>query len=245
MDAALYPRVAAVEDTHWWFGGRRAICDRLLDHLELPPKAAILELGCGTGGNFPMLARRGQLYALDADEAALGFAASRGLARLARGFLPTGFPFARGCFDLVVMTDVLEHLDEESDSLAVVRRSLKPGRWLLMTVPALKWLWSEHDVTHHHQRRYAPEQLQRLLDEAGFTTEFLSYYNFILFPAIACVRLLQRLRPAGARENGRHDLKMPSRLVNALLFGLLSSERQVLSRFRLPIGISLIALAHA
>ncbi|MBV8772323.1 MAG: class I SAM-dependent methyltransferase, partial [Deltaproteobacteria bacterium] len=110
MDAALYPRIAAVEDTHWWFAGRRAICERMLDRLRLPADARILELGCGSGGNFPMLARRGQLYAIDQDESALGFAASRRLAKLARGSLP-GHPFAEGRFDLVVMTDVLEHLD--------------------------------------------------------------------------------------------------------------------------------------
>ena len=56
MDAALYPRIAELEDTHWWFSGRRAICERILDRLALPCSSMILEVGCGTGGNFPMLA---------------------------------------------------------------------------------------------------------------------------------------------------------------------------------------------
>ena len=245
MDPALYPRVAAVEDAHWWFAGRRAICERMLDYLKLPPYAAILDVGCGTGGNFPMLARRGQLYAMDADPSALRLAASRGLAQLARGSLPRDFPFAQRRFDLVVMTDVLEHLDDDQDSLCAVRRSLKRGRWLLITVPALRWLWSEHDATHHHRRRYAAAELRRLLTQSGFEIEYLSYYNFLLFPAIAAVRLVQRLRPAVPTGNDRHDLKMPSRLVNSVLLSLFSSERFVLRPFCLPIGVSLIALAHA
>jgi SAM-dependent methyltransferase len=246
MEPALYPQMAAIEDAHWWFAGRRAICERILDRLGLPANASILELGCGTGGNFPMLARRGRLFGMDADESALRFAASRRLALLARGSLPRELPFIEGCFDLVVMTDVLEHLDDEPGSLCAARSSLKPGGWLLMTVPALGWLWSEHDATHHHRRRYRAAELGRLLDHSGFTIEYLSYYNFLLLPAIACVRMAQRWRVRQPKlASRRHDLALPSPAVNALLLRLFSSERLVLGTVRFPIGVSLIALAHA
>jgi SAM-dependent methyltransferase len=245
MDAALYPRIAAVEDIHWWFAGRRAICEQMLDHINLAADALILEVGCGTGGNFPMLARRGQLYAMDEDESALAFAASRRLARLARGSLPREFPFAKSRFDLVVMTDVLEHLEDDIGSLEAERLSIKPRGWLLITVPALSWLWSEHDATHHHRRRYRAAELYQLLRNAGFAIDYLSYYNFLLFPAIAGLRLLQHFRPATRSRSGRHDLTMPSRYVNMLLYYVFSSERFALGRFRPPLGISLIALAHA
>jgi SAM-dependent methyltransferase len=244
MDPPLYPRIAALEDIHWWFSGRRAICERMLNRLALPRDAVILELGCGTGGNFPMLARRGRLYAMDADQTALAFAAERGLAQLARGSLPWEFPFAAQRFDLAVMTDVLEHLDDEHGSLRAVRSSLRPGGRLLLTVPALSWLWSEHDATHHHRRRYNALELRRLLDDCGFAVDYLSYYNFFLFPAIAATRLLQRWRAAAPGSTNRHDLTMPPRLVNRVLFGLFSLERFVLGAFHPPIGVSLIAVAH-
>jgi SAM-dependent methyltransferase len=244
MDAALYPRIAAVEDTHWWFAGRRAICEGMLDRITLPADALILEVGCGTGGNFPMLARRGHLYAMDENESALAFAASRRLAKLARGSLPGQIPFAAGCFDLVVMTDVLEHIDDDVGSLSAARFSLKSGGRLLMTVPALSWLWSEHDATHHHRRRYSAIDLRCLLGNAGFAIDYLSYYNFLLFPLIAAVRLLQRFRPATRNGSGRHDLTMPPRYMNALLLRTFASERFVLGRFLPPVGVSLIALAH-
>src|ERR1019366_7290057 len=152
-DPSLYPRMAAVEDSHWWFASRRMICERMLDGLRLPPGVAILEPGCGTGGNFAMLAARGKLYAMDADRSALKFAASRGLAQLAEGSLPGHIPFGKMLFDLVVMTDVLEHLDHDAGSLRALHTRLVPGGSILLTVPALQWLWSEHDVTHHHRRR--------------------------------------------------------------------------------------------
>jgi len=114
-----------------------------------------------------------------------------------------------------------------------------------MTVPALGWLWSEHDATHHHRRRYRAIELRRLLSDCGFAIDFLSYYNFLLFPAIAGVLLFQRLRAAAPNTpNRKHDLAMPSRFVNAALLHLFSSERHVLGPFRPPIGVSVIAVAH-
>jgi len=238
--------MAQVEDAHWWFAARRAIVDRIIDRLDLPSDAAILEPGCGTGGNFPMLARRGQLYALDADESAIGFAQSRGLAHVARGSLPDLIPFGDRRFDLVVMTDVLEHLKDQARTLRALHARLRPGGWLLMTVPAMAWLWSDHDVTHHHQRRYRASTLRGLVSTAGFDVKYLSYYNFLLFPIIAGARILQRLN-SRARDgvNRRHDLAMPSATLNSLLQWIFSSERYLVGTMRIPFGVSLIVLARA
>ena len=246
MDPSLYPRMAELEDAHWWFASRRAIVDRIIERLGLPPNAAILEPGCGTGGNFPMLARRGRLFALDADESAIGFARSRGLGQVARGFLPAAIPFGDQRFDLIVMTDVLEHLDDQTGTLRALRARMRPGGWLLMTVPAMAWLWSDHDATHHHRRRYRARELRGLLSASGFDVHYLSYYNFLLFPIIAGARILQRLSARDRDGAGRrHDLAMPPASINALLQRIFSSERYLVGTTRIPFGVSLIVLARA
>ncbi len=244
MDPSLYPRMAAVEDAHWWFAARRAIVGRLLDRLELAPDAAILEPGCGTGGNFPMLARRGRLFAMDNDPAALRFAAARGLAELAEGALPDQIPFDGVRFDLAVMTDVLEHLDDPAGALRALHARLKPGGALLITVPAGPWMWSDHDLTHHHRRRFRAAELNALLGAGGFAIAYLSHYNFVLFPLIAGARILQRLRP-GASSTPRHDLAMPPAPLNRALRAVFASERLLIGSVRVPFGVSLIALARA
>jgi len=238
--------MAEVEDAHWWFASRRAIVDRIIARLSLPPDAAILEPGCGAGGNFPMLARRGRLFAFDADESAIGFAQSRGRAQVARGFLPEAIPFGHQCFDLIVMTDVLEHLDDPACTLRALHARARPGGWLLMTVPALPWLWGDHDVTHHHRRRYRACELRMLVSAAGFDVRYLSYYNFLLFPLIAGVRIWQRWS-ASDRDGagGRHDLAMPPAPINSLLQRIFSSERFIVGTARIPFGVSLIVLARA
>jgi SAM-dependent methyltransferase len=214
--------------------------------LSLPADASILEPGCGTGGNFAMLARRGHLFALDADESAVTFARARGLAQVERGALPAQIPFGDRRFDLIVMTDVLEHLDDEAGALRALRARLRFGGWLLMTVPAIPWLWSDHDVTHHHRRRYGANELRTLVRGAGLDVTYLSYYNFILFPLIAGARILQRLqRRDRAEVNGRHDLAMPSPSINAILQRIFSSERYLIGRTRVPLGVSLIVVARS
>jgi SAM-dependent methyltransferase len=246
MDPGLYPRMAAVEDTHWWFAARRAICESLLDRAGLPADAAIFEPGCGTGGNFPMLARRGRIFAMDSDPAALHFAASRGLAQLACGALPDRVPFTPQKFDLAVLTDVIEHLDHPLAALRSIHERMKIGGVALLTVPALPTLWSIHDVTHHHRRRYQAAELRSLIADAGFKIEYLSHYNLILLPAIVIARTVAKLaQPGRGSMNGSHDLSMPPRVINRLLFNLFSSERFVVGRMRLPLGLSMIALIRA
>jgi SAM-dependent methyltransferase len=245
MDPSLYPRMAAVEDAHWWFTSRRAICESIITRLKLPADCEILEPGCGTGGDFPMLTRHGRLYAIDCEEDALRFAAGRGLkVELARGSLPDQIPFGNRLFDLIIMTDVLEHLENDAEALAALRPRLKPGGWLLLTVPALRWLWSEHDVTHHHRRRYHARELVSRLSATGYTICYLSHYNFVLFPIIAGVRLSHRMLYRG-QARGRHDLAMPSFMTNMILTHIFSSERHLLRFVQVPLGVSLIALAHA
>jgi SAM-dependent methyltransferase len=242
MDSELYPLMAKVEDSHWWFCARRSIVASMLSRLDLSPGARILEPGCGTGGNFAMLARFGAVYAMDADSDACKFSSARKIAIVEPGQLPDRVPFERVGFDLVVMTDVLEHLDRDQETLSVLRERLKPGGWLLATVPAFSWLWSVHDVTHHHQRRYVAGDLRALFERAGYTVTYLSYYNFLLFPAIAAARLLGRLRKSSPQHD--HDLRGHSGLVNSLLRTVFSSERYAVGHVSVPFGVSLLVLAR-
>src|SRR6185312_16486006 len=114
--------------------------------------------GCGSGGNLPMLAEFGEVSAFELDEAQLQRARERGIGTIARGSIPDALPFEGQRFDLVVMLDVLEHLEDDHAGLAAVLTRLAPGGFFLATVPAFPMLWSSHDVSHHHFRRYSRGQ---------------------------------------------------------------------------------------
>ena len=241
MDAKAYREMAALEDRHWWFVARRRIIDALLGRLPLPPRARVLEIGCGSGGNLAMLARHGRLSAGEYDAEARRRASARKIAeRVAACELPAVFPFDDEVFDLIVMFDVLEHIEDDAASLAAVRRHLAADGWLVLTIPAFPFLWSAHDTYNRHVRRYTRAALIERLRNSGFAPTYLSFFNFWLFPLVVLVRAIKKIR----QLKYAGDLSMPPPLVNNLLASLFASERVAMGRFPLPFGVSLIVAAR-
>jgi SAM-dependent methyltransferase len=240
MEPEIYLKTAALEEVHWWFRGRRAILESVLKTLPLPRPARLLEIGCGTGGNFPILAPYGELCAVELDEVARGFAAARNLATVAAGSLPRDIPFEDTSFDLVALIDVLEHVAEDELSLRKVHELLKPGGFALVTVPAFPFLWSRHDELHHHRRRYVRPELLSLARQAGFQVSLLSYIDTFLFPAIA----LWRLVGAWGKLKEKDDLALPAPWVNACLARVFGFESRLLALTALPFGVSLLLVAR-
>jgi SAM-dependent methyltransferase len=240
MEPQVYARMGAVEDRHWWFvGRRRLIAEVIARFARLPGPALILEAGCGTGGNLKMLSRFGAVSAFEPEAAARASAAERGLYDVRGGSLPDAVPFESVRFDLAVMLDVLEHLDDDVAALKALAGRLKRDGQVLVTVPAYRFLWTHHDEARHHKRRYTRARLLKVAREAGLTPTFSSYANTLLFPAILLMRLVRRI--TGSTHD---DDQLPGRPVNALLRGIFSFERHLLGRLPLPVGVSLVMLAH-
>lgn len=238
MDRSAYASMSAQEGEHWWFVARRAIIDGLIAaHVPLPPDARILEAGCGTGGNLELLARHGRLDALEYDADARAIAAARGVGAIEAGALPHAIGFGDARYDMIALLDVLEHVEEDRASLAALGARLAEDGRLLVTVPAVPWLWSDHDVLHHHKRRYTQDGLTALARDAGLTVQAAGYFNSLLFPLAVAQRfahqLLRRTAPLDAR---------PSPMVNAALQRVFAAERHMLGRMQFPIGLSLYAI---
>lgn len=240
MERQIYEETARTEDHHWWFAGRRKILASFISTLPLPADAQILEAGCGSGGNLPMLSRFGKVSAFEYDDTARAVAVRRNAGEVRQGSLPDGIPFAGKQFDVICLLDVLEHLEQDKGSLQALYSRLKPGGRLLLTVPAYMFLWSIHDVLHHHHRRYTCRQLSSLVRGAGFSVRRCSYFNFWLFPLIAMVRLMEKLLP----PRNPAPLQIPPAPLNTLLAVLFASERFLLRWINLPFGVSIILLAQ-
>lgn len=238
MQPEVHAEMAAVQQRHWWFVARRRILQRLIESLRLPPQARILDSGCGSGGNLAMLSRFGRLQAMEFDATAREAAASLSICPVAAGCLPHQLPFDGERYDLICLLDVLEHVDEDGATLAQLARRLRPGGRILVTVPAYGWLWSAHDVAHHHRRRYTASGLRQLAERNGLAVQRLGYFNALLFPAIAAARLLSRWRA----KDGASDAAVPSAPVNALLQAIFALERHVVPRWLFPVGTSALAV---
>ncbi|BBD62460.1 hypothetical protein NIES2109_53040 [Nostoc sp. HK-01] len=243
MDKNFYLQYAAVEDQHWWFVGRRRIVEALIRQLKLPKQAKILEAGCATGGNLSMLARYGEVAAMELDETACLLANERRVTTVQQGSLPDKIPFTSQ-YDLIVILDVLEHIDDDLAALEALSSRLNPNSWLLITVPAYQFLWSYHDEINHHKRRYTLKKLQRVVKQAGYTVCYGSYFNTWLFPLVAGVRLFKKILKIDQKSVASSDLNLPAKPINKFLTFLFASERYFMNRVSLPFGVSVVLLAQ-
>jgi SAM-dependent methyltransferase len=239
MERNTYTRMAEIQAVHWWYEGRRRILASLTKSLKLKPGAAILEAGCGPGANLAMLAQFGNVSAFEPDRFARSHAEKESGILVKQGGLPSNVPFA-GPFDLVGAFDVIEHVQEDLASLRTLHALTAKGGYALFTVPAFMFLWSPHDVANHHKRRYTKREFRRILEEAGYKIEFISYYNTLLFPAVAGVRAAKNI----FKITGSPDEKMPSPFMNTLLCFIFSLERFLLKITPLPFGVSIIVLCR-
>jgi SAM-dependent methyltransferase len=241
MERSAYTEMAAIDENHWWYRARRRIvAEMITQHIAKRPNLAIAEIGCGTGSNLPVLARFGQVTAVEPDADARAYAATRADATIMEGRLPDGLPLAENSLDLAVMLDVLEHVDDDVAALKAVAKKLKPDASFLLTVPAMPSLWSPHDEEHHHKRRYTAQTLRAAIETAGLKIEMMSYFNTLLLPMIAGVRWIKNL--TGSKEV---DTGMPSTWLNKLLETIFAFERHLIGRLPLPLGVSLVVIVKA
>ncbi|HEV2033372.1 MAG TPA: methyltransferase domain-containing protein [Candidatus Dormibacteraeota bacterium] len=234
-----------MEDVHWWFVGRRRILLTILNRYigaGTQGGRRILDVGCGTGTMLIYLARFGNAQGVDIDEEAIEYCHARGLTQVSQSAADS-LPFSNDTFELVTVLDVIEHIDDDVGVLREVRRVLRPGGRLLVTVPAYMFLWGRQDRVNLHKRRYVAPELRKRLQSAGFEVERLTYLNAFMFPAIAAIRLISRLLPAPAENTSDFAFPAP-RPLNAVLSAVFGSERYILSRLNIPFGVSIMALAR-
>jgi SAM-dependent methyltransferase len=238
MELDAYRQMAATEDEHWWFCGRRSIAEAVIRSLDLPENAHIIEIGAGTGGNIRMLEQFGAVTAVEMSDLAREIAREKTGCDFLSGHLPDNIPVAPQSCDLICLFDVLEHVAEDEASLTAIRKMLKPGGRVMLTVPAHQWLWSTHDVELHHMRRYSRTLLRERIEKAGYAIDRMSYTNAALFPVAALARLVDRMRRP-ARPSGHAT---PPKPINAAMKAMFSAEGRIVPNAALPFGISLLAV---
>lgn len=244
MDKASFEEMLSVQDSHWWFKGKRKVIQTLLKRLQIcrqKESARILEIGCGTGGNLKLLSQYGKVKALELDDYARAQTTTLPDVEVLKGWLPDGMDAVEHeTFDLICMFDVLEHVQDDDASLAEVRNFLKPNAKLFITVPAYQWMFSVHDARLGHFRRYNKTQLCKQCLRAGYKVSYAGYMNMLALPLMLGARLFDRLwdvsEPSG--------MKTPVGIVNFLLYALFFIESLWIPYIHTPCGGSVVVVAE-
>lgn len=233
----------AVEDTHWWFTGRRDMIMRIVAPMQ--KNIGILEIGCSGGALLRELRLAGftDVHGIDVSKKAVEVCKARGLERVSvMDGAHTSFP--EESFDVVIASDVLEHINDDAAALREWRRVLKRGGTLLLFVPAHMFLWSAHDEANQHVRRYARKDLLAKVAANGFFLRQSSYWNALLFVPIWVARLVVKMLPV-SWGGGGHQLGQTVGMLNVLFSKLLLIENACITRgFSLPFGVSMFVHAR-
>ncbi|MFT5688891.1 MAG: SAM-dependent methyltransferase [Planctomycetota bacterium] len=249
MDPKAYSQLRELEDTHWWFRGRRAVYLGLLrSHLGTKRIGNTLDLGCGMGGFLPELAELSQrVFPADFDVDSMVRCRERGFpgGSIANSY---NLPYADGSFDLVCMFDVLEHIPDHELAMREVQRVLAPDGLVQISVPAYQFLWSNNDRIAMHHRRYTRRSLRPVFEQAQLKVERCSHSNVFLFPAIVPalmgIKLMEKINPKQDESDQTNlSFNMPN-LVGSLLFKTFAAELPFTRRFDWPMGHSIVAIAR-
>jgi len=240
MKTEEYIKMRKLEDSHFWFLGKRFFVKTYLKKADFPKrkKLKILDLGCGTGGMTNFLKAFGTVTGIEGSEVAVDFSRKRGLNVFKQDI--NEFSIS-GSFDLVTLFDVLYHenIKDEVEILKKVKKILMPGGYVLITDSALDILKSKHDEEVMGKRRYTVKSMDDLVKQSGFEIVNSSYIFFSIFPLIFLKRtVLDKLFPAKKSDVGTVD-----GITNSFLLNLLKIEAYFLNFFSFPLGSSIIVLA--
>lgn len=245
MQETDYATTFALEGHNWWFVGMRRICRELASRAAPPnaqagPGSISLDVGCGTGINLDEAG--GEPVGVDTSMTALTFCRRRCLGRLVNAD-GANLPFADRSVERITAIGVIEHIEDDVGALREWARVLRPGGQLTLLTSAYAWMWSGHDVSNHHIRRYRARDVSVLLNSVGLAPVQVSYVNSLLFAPIAIVRLIERLIRRGRSPRAHKNTAELPAAFNRLLVAVLAVEARLMRWTSLPFGVSIVASA--
>lgn len=243
LNDAAFDRLLATEDSSFWFRARNRLLLGALDR-HFPHAASLLEVGCGNGYVLSgFSAQRPKMRLVGSDLSELGL-------RHARARLPDATLIRADArdltfdqeFDVVGAFDILEHVAEDRRVLTAMRRSVRVGGGVMITVPQHRWLFSETDRFSGHQRRYSRRELEGKLADAGIRLRQVTSFVSLLLPIMVASRAWQ---PVSRRPFDPAREQATARPVEGLLERAMDIETAAIIRgARLPAGGSLLAIGE-
>ena len=237
MERDFYNTYFEVEKSHWWFRVRRNIIFWIFSKYKIRKDAKVLDYGCGSGFLVGEFQEKGfDAFGVDIFKEAIEFGSGRRINNLSQ---ESGVKvnFSDSYFDVILAMDVIEHIEDDKSAIKEIERLLKPGGYLIITVPAYQWMWGVQDEVAHHFRRYNVSSLLKIVDSSSFSVLKKSYFNTFLFFPIVAVRFVSKLFKIKERES---DFDINGKLANFLFYLIFNLESKFLKFIDFPFGVSIL-----
>jgi SAM-dependent methyltransferase len=243
MDAVEYQNIAALEERHWYYAGKRRLVRAWIEAVRPPSRDdVLLDCGAGTGRFAAEMEARCRVRVLDDHEEALRLLRARFRPEQIIALSGDQVPLPDGSLQYVTALDVLEHVPDDAAVVRGFHRLLAPGGLAVVTVPAGMALWSDWDVALHHYRRYSRPELVALFPPAQWEVVHVNHTNVLVYPLVWAVRRWRAWRGVRPGEAERSEDRIPPGPLNALL----RAQFTGLARCRVPFpfGVSLLLVAR-
>lgn len=229
---------------HWWWRVRHELMQQIVEErlaaTSILHTPLLLDIGCAGGLAFDELSRFGDVYGLEPDPRLVD-SCPQWRDRIEMAAFGRDYRTERK-YDLVLMLDVLEHIEDDRGALDNLINLLKPGGHLILTVPALQSLWSVHDEVNHHFRRYDRKGLHDLLINRGFEVTDLHYLFTWSLPLMYLRKLVIGSK---VRLDDDYAVNIPPRPINSIFAQISRCEQWLVRRgIRWMLGSSLLAVAR-
>ena len=232
--------MAEREQSYWWHLGRLRIIQSYIQRATSNKhQLKILNIGCGTGGTIDMLESFGETDNVDISDDAIKFMKQNGYKRITK-VADIALPFKAKTYDVVGAFDVLEHIEKQIEALKEWKRVIKDDGAIIITVPAYQWLWSDHDVSLHHKRRYTTKRLAEAAKKAGLKVEKKSYAIVFSLPLVVGFRFVNKA--LGCKTDSETSYVNVPDWANKLFTQFLYGETKIHKVTSFPVGTSVVAV---
>ena len=238
MKKSHYNLESSIEKNFWWFTVRRFFFSREITKL-IDKNQKILDVGSSSGTNLRMLDEIGynNYTGLDPSDEAIKQCKKKGFTKIVKGNA-CSLPFKNNSIDFIIASDVLEHIENDQLALSEIHRVMKKDSYAIITVPAFKFLWSLHDESSMHKRRYIKISLKNLIKTKDFEIKKIFYFNFLLFlPIYFAGIIIKFLRLKIKNEN-----KVNNRYLNFVLKTIFKLDVLIAEKINPPFGVSIFSL---
>jgi SAM-dependent methyltransferase len=221
------------QDGNWWWAkARREIVQQCMKEV-ITRDMNILEIGAGYGAMTGMLSHFGTVKAIEPYQDAVSYLQAKFNIKTYHGTFESFTETTR--YDLITCFDVLEHIEDDKKALSKIATLVNDGGFLVLTVPAYKFLWNRHDEINHHYRRYSKKELIKKIPD-NLIIQKATYFNTFLFPMAIIDKMV-------LSKNKRSYSFDPNAVVNSILYRIFSAEKTALRFFSLPFGVSILLIA--